>query len=276
MPADAPASHAAEHVRRFDRERYATALFAPPGPRDGLMVLYAFNLEVARVREQVREPMAGLIRLQWWRDVIAEARAGGTERGHPIAGPLAGLIRAHDLPIEPFERLLAARELDLRPDPPADLAAAEDYADATSASLVELALRVLGTNSDAARPVGVAWSLVGQLRALPFALSTGRLTLPAAVLLEFGTDVAAVQAGRAPKQALIGAVRRVAERAQEHLNAVRGTRPGQGLPALLPAVLARVHLHTLAISGFDPFDARVARPQTAPLRLLWAKLSGRI
>jgi phytoene synthase len=268
--------YAADQLRRFDRERYATTLFAPPEARDALMVLYAFNLEVARVRESVREPMAGLVRLQWWRDVIAGAQAGETLHGHPVAAPLAELIRARGLPQGPFERLLAAREQDLRPEPPADLAAAEEYAEATSSTLVELALAVLGTTSAAARPVGIAWALVGQLRALPFALSTGGLTLPAAVLLESGTDATTVMAGRAPKEAVVRAVRRVAERAQELLDAVGGTRPGAGLPALLPAVLARVHLQTLAKAGYDPFDQRVVRPDTAPLRLLLAKMRGRI
>ena len=51
-------------VRQHDRDRYLTALFAPPARRPGLFALYAFNLEVAKVREAVSEPMLGHIRLQ--------------------------------------------------------------------------------------------------------------------------------------------------------------------------------------------------------------------
>src|ERR1041385_2992054 len=59
--------------RRHDRDRYQTALFAPADRREALFALYAFNYEIARVREIVSEPMLGQIRLQWWREVTAAA-----------------------------------------------------------------------------------------------------------------------------------------------------------------------------------------------------------
>ncbi len=40
-------------VRRHDRDRYQTVLFAPAGRREALFALYAFNYEIARVRETV-------------------------------------------------------------------------------------------------------------------------------------------------------------------------------------------------------------------------------
>ena len=71
-----PLSAPGEAVRRHDRERYLTALFAPSDRREDLLALYAFNLEVARTRESVREAMLGQIRLQWWRDALDEIQAG--------------------------------------------------------------------------------------------------------------------------------------------------------------------------------------------------------
>ena len=62
-----------ELVRRHDRDRYQTALFAPADRREALFALYAFNYEIARVRESVTQPMLGQIRLQWWREVIDAA-----------------------------------------------------------------------------------------------------------------------------------------------------------------------------------------------------------
>ena len=56
-------------ARRPTRIGFSPTLFAPAEHRGALFALYAFNLEVARVREVVREPLAGEIRLQWWRDV---------------------------------------------------------------------------------------------------------------------------------------------------------------------------------------------------------------
>ena len=61
-------------VRRADPDRFLTALFAPPGRREDLFALYAFNHETARAREVTREPMMTMIRLQWWREVVEGTR----------------------------------------------------------------------------------------------------------------------------------------------------------------------------------------------------------
>ncbi|TAN59320.1 MAG: phytoene/squalene synthetase [Magnetospirillum sp.] len=273
-------SPAARLAHDFDRERFATALFAPPEQREALMLLYAFNVEVARIRECVREPMAGMIRLQWWRDTIEAAARGRPVDHHPIAGPLGEVIRRHGLPPELFDRLLAARELDLGGGAPADLAAAEAYADDTSATLTALALMVLGEKGEAVfaagRHVGIAWALVGQLRALGFHLSIGRLTLAEATLRAAGTTGEAVLAGTAPRRALTLAAETVAGQARAHLAEARRTPVSRAaLPALLPAVLADGHLNLLERAGWDPFDIRVSRTRPQPLRLAWANMRGK-
>ncbi len=52
-------AHCAELVRTADRDRYLAALFAPAERRDALFALYAFNVEIGRVREVAREAAAG-------------------------------------------------------------------------------------------------------------------------------------------------------------------------------------------------------------------------
>ena len=84
-------------VRRHDRDRYQTALFAPSDRREALFALYAFNYEVARVREAVTTPMLGQIRLQWWREVIEAAYSGGPARRHEVVTPLVTAITAFGL-----------------------------------------------------------------------------------------------------------------------------------------------------------------------------------
>jgi len=63
-------------LRAGDKDRWLASLFAPADRRPHLHALYAFNLEIARVRELAREAMAGEIRLQWWREVLAGTRPG--------------------------------------------------------------------------------------------------------------------------------------------------------------------------------------------------------
>ena len=78
--------HCEEMVRAGDKDRFLATLFAPEKYRRALHALYAFNLEIARVRELAREPMPGEIRLQWWRDALlrggqGEARDFAATRG---------------------------------------------------------------------------------------------------------------------------------------------------------------------------------------------------
>lgn len=270
-------SYVARVVRDFDRERFVTALFAPSERREALLTLYAFNSEIARVRESVREPMAGMIRLQWWRDVLGHGAAGGAR--HPIAEPLCRLIAEHGLALASFERVLEGREADLDSAAPADLDSAVAYADATGGEVAVLAARLLGGTGmdEAARHVGIAWALVGQCRALAFHLSIGRLTLPEAVLVAAGTDGAQVLAGKAPSAAVAAAVEAMAGRARHHLAEARRHRPQDrtALAALLPAVLAERHLAVLERAKWNPFDARVVVARSHPLRLAWANVLGR-
>ena len=76
-------------VERGDPDRFAATMAAPVAARAQLWPLYAFNLEVARAPWVTKEPMIAEMRLQWWRDVVAEP----TPRAHDVAGPLQALIR---------------------------------------------------------------------------------------------------------------------------------------------------------------------------------------
>src|SRR5580698_1565700 len=100
-------------VRHHDRDRFQTALFAPADRREALFALYAFNYEIARIREAVREEMLGRIRLQWWREIIEVAYAGRPPRRHDTVEVLAETINRYDLTQAHFERLIDAREADL-------------------------------------------------------------------------------------------------------------------------------------------------------------------
>ena len=52
-------AHCAELVREQDQDRYIAGLYAPEDRRAALYALYAFSLEIARVRALVSEPLPG-------------------------------------------------------------------------------------------------------------------------------------------------------------------------------------------------------------------------
>ena len=269
-------------LRRDDRDRYLTALLAPPEAREGLIALYGFNLEIARVRETVSEELIGRMRLQWWRDRLDDIYAG-TPPKHPVAEPLAWAVARFALPRGVLEDLIAAREDDLAGEAPADLPALEDHARRTAAPVVSLALRVLGQDSGpaaaAATDVALAQALTGILRAVPFQLRAGVVRLPGDLCRAAGLDLDRLR-DRGPvgqEAALATVVARVADRAGEALAAARRHRvPRRALPALLPARLAARDLKRLKQAGFDPFAGSVMRVDgLRPLVLLMARLGGK-
>jgi 15-cis-phytoene synthase len=106
--------HSLSLVRAADRDRYLSILYAPEEKRGGLAALYAFNAEIARVRDLIHEPLPGEIRLQWWRDALTKEEEA---QGHPVVAALGQAIRRHSLPIAAFENYLNARIFDLYDDP---------------------------------------------------------------------------------------------------------------------------------------------------------------
>lgn len=279
--AEAQLSFCAAEVRRRDPERFLTALFAPRGQREDLFTLYAFNLELAKTREVVSEPMLGRIRLQWWRETIAGIYAGTPQR-QAMAEALARVVLSRGLERAHFERLIEAREQELDEAPPQSLALLEGFAASSSAPLVALALAALGVRgaaaSAAAEACGTGWALTGLLRAVPFHARQRRLYLPADLLAEAGVEQGELFE-RGSMRGLAAVVRRIAERAQAHLNMLAPLRrelPRAALPALLPAVLARSHLRRLRRAGYDPFELKDRQKHPlAVLSLTAAAFSGR-
>ena len=253
-------------MRQHDRDRFQTALFAPVERREGLFALYAFNYEIARVREIVREPMLGQIRLQWWREVLDAAFAGAPPRRHETVLGLDQASRDHGLGRADLDRLIDARERDFDPEPPPSLAALEDYAEGSSAALVRLALQVLGADpvatAAAARSVGIGYALAGLLRAMPFHAAAGRSYLPADIAARAGLDPADY-ARRRGSPALRKAVAEIADAAERHLRAAGENRralPRAAVAAVLPAVVAERYLKRLRRVGDDPFAPQLAIP----------------
>jgi phytoene/squalene synthetase len=238
-----------------DPDRYVASFFAPATRRRALIALYAFDHEVARIGVVVREPMAGHIRLAWWREQIGTIYTDG-EGAAPIPRALAEVQRAYRLPRELFDRYLDARALDLEELPFHDETALEAHADATSGSLMRLAVRVLGANDradEAAQHAAIADAAAGHLRDLSFFAARRRCRLPATWLHEHHLNAEDVFAAREMTPALRLVLDRLAARAREALARLNASRfPRAATPVLGAATLAR----WVAGHGFDPFRPR--------------------
>jgi phytoene synthase len=155
--ADTHDAYVTDLVRREDRGRFVTALFAPEQARPRLLAIYAFNAELDRVSRTVSEPMLGQMRLQWWRDLITGVGEGKpAPRGHPVGQALAGAVPG--LPIAALRDLIDAREPELAGATPAESAirVAGPLADTVLAALHASGTRTAEAAREAAAAYGLA------------------------------------------------------------------------------------------------------------------------
>jgi phytoene synthase len=260
----------AELVRTHDFVRYASTLFVPPAQRRALLALYAFNVEISRVRLQVSQALPGEMRLQWWTDMLAGAGHGGVE-GNPVAAELLLAIRNGRLPVERLSRLIEEHQFDLYNDPMPTVAALEGYIDDTSSVLLSLAARIAGWHSEAiehlARHAGLAQGMAQVLASLPLDTSRRQLFVPLQLLESHGSGMEEVFAGKQTAN-LRTALDQLAGEAREHLEtalALLSSVPPEVRPLFLPLALVRRDLELMSRADSDPFMAQPA----SRLRILW-------
>jgi 15-cis-phytoene synthase len=262
-------AYCAELVRAADRDRFLSSLFAPAEHRAALHALYAFNVDIARVREVAREPLPGEIRLQWWSEVVNGERAEEAA-ANPVASALLTVIERHRLAVSALTALLDARRFDLYDEPMASLADLEAYGRKTSSALLALAAQILAggdgeVSETIAVPAGIAYTIAGLIRAFPLHAARRQLYLPLDLLEHHGVEPQDIFAGRSSKS-LSAAFGELQDIARRHLLAAHqqiATLPDAALPAFLPVALVRPSLDRLA--RHDPF----APAELSPWRRQW-------
>ncbi len=258
-------AYCAELVRAGDRDRYLAALFAPAERRDALFALYAFNVEIGRVREVAREPLPGEMRLQWWSEVLGGDRSGEAA-ANPIAAALLSVIERHGLPTSELHDLIEARRFDLYEQPMTALADLEAYAKRTSSVVIALAAHILGVDAQSpAGPAGMAYGLTGLIRAFPLHAGRRQLYVPTELLERHGVRPDEIFSGRS-SVGLNAALAELRNLARRHLAAVAApltALPRTADPAFLPAALVRPWLDRL-----DRSDA-FAPVEISPWRRQW-------
>jgi len=257
-------AYCVELVRNADRDRFVASLFAPAQHRDALFALYAFAIEIERVREVAREALPGEIRLQWWSEVLAGERSGEAA-GNPVAGALVGTIERYSLATDRFTDLIEAHRFDLYDEPMATITELEAYTARTFSAVIGLAAQILGTGADAAaEPAGFAYGLTALMRAFPVHAARRQLYLPAELLERHGVRLDDIFAGRSSDglQAAFAELRGLAGRNLSLAHARLTGMPEAAIPAFLPVALVRPSLDRLERSdAFTPGDISPWRPQ---------------
>jgi 15-cis-phytoene synthase len=267
------AAFCADLVRSHDFPRYASTLFLPSVHRRPLLAIYAFNVEISRVRDQVSQPLPGEMRLQWWSDMLLGQNHGGVE-GNPVAAELLWAIRTWRLPVDRLVRLVEEHEFDLYNDPMPSLAALEGYANDTASTLFACGARFLLRPSaeidHVARHAGLAYGMAQVVSALPMDTARRQLFVPLQLLEAQGSGLNEVFSGkqtpgaRAAIDQLIGEVKKHLDTALALLAEV----PADVRPAFLPLALVRRDLKRMLRADNDPFVPRPV-PRLRLLLTLW-------
>lgn len=168
-------------AQESDPDRFFCAMFLPEPARAAAFTLIAFNNEISRalapaVSSEIAGSLAGYVRLQWWRDIVA-----GSRFPHEVATPL-GLILDEGLVSQAtLLRMIDAREAELAGllDDAAWTESLLNGAGALQRAFGEIAgiddLKLL----EGLQICGAAYGTGSLLRHLPAILRSGRHPLPA-------------------------------------------------------------------------------------------------
>ena len=258
MAANAEAAGMAA-LKSADQDRYLATLYAPAEKREALATLYLFNAEIAAIRDRVRDPMPGEIRIQWWRDALGAGVDGAA--GHPLAEALVRVIEEYRLPVAAFDRYLEARIFDLYDDPMPSRTDLEGYCGETASAIVQLAALILDPAAaprfaSAAGHAGCALAIAGILRLLPLHRARGQCFVPADILAAAGTNRddfihgTRLESARRAVEAMVALGRDHFVRFETE---AKGMPPGLR-PAFLPAALSAPYFDRITAKSFDPLS----------------------
>ncbi|MBB2204668.1 squalene/phytoene synthase family protein [Gluconacetobacter takamatsuzukensis] len=241
--AGAGVSPGAATARQADPDRFLCALFLPQAARDAAFTLIAFNHETVRAlggmqSRAVAGPMAGMIRLQWWREIVE-----GAGHPHAVADPLRALLAQGRVRAETLLAILDAREaeLDGLADWPAWRKAMYDGAGGVQVAIAQAAGV---TDPDLLRAVqlgGAAYGAGGLVRHLERVLAGGRCPVPDSALAGAGLSGDTIRDGATLPPDMLRNLRADLCREGAAFLAQAGQQrlPRPARAAALPGVLAR-------------------------------------
>lgn len=251
-------------LRTGDRDAHLVRHFLPRGVRDAYLALRTLNLELARLPETVSNPTIGAMRMQFWKDAINNTFDGNPPR-EPVslllyaalaafasrtssggrAGGAAGGGGGNWSSIKFWlQRFISTRQQYMDNRPFASMAALEEYAESTYATLMYVTLAMLPLRSmhvdHLASHIGKACGIAAILRGIPVlaapfspppsASSTSNasaprrnpvLLLPLDVMADVGLREEDVYRQGPQAPGLQEVVFRVATRANDHLITAR-------------------------------------------------------
>ena len=251
-------TYVAKQVKSYDYDRFLITLFSPASAREHLFALYAFNHEVAKIREAVSESMLGEIRLQWWREAI-EGIYADQPRNHEVILPLHRAVRECGLDQQLFMDIINARTADIYDENPKTLNDFENYLGGTSGNLMKLAAQIIGENDQhvlsLAYDMGMVWGLIGTIRSIRYHISLNKVSFSQDVLDEYKVqkkDIFAMDENENIKSMVKG----LCTSAEQYLAQITNEKKclsKEVRSLFLHCALSKSYLNALKKVDYDPF-----------------------
>ncbi|KRT78295.1 hypothetical protein AMK59_7113, partial [Oryctes borbonicus] len=248
-------------IKKYDYENFMCTLLLKNTSRSCAIAIRSFNIEVARVNEQVTQRSIGLTRLKFWEDLIDRVFTKDISKvpQHPVAIELFKAITRVDLTKRYFKTLISSRSEFINKNIFLNLEEIEKYSEKTVSNVYYLLLesnRIKNIHADhAASHLGKAQGIVQQLRTVPISKQINLISLPQDLLAK--NKVSHEEILRAKKsQQLEECVYEVASRAHQHLTMSRnlfGQVPNEARDVFLPSVSVELYLERLQKVHYDIF-----------------------
>lgn len=272
-----------QSVKNYDYENFLSCLLLPDRCRGDIVALRAFNIELAQVGvTTTREPLAGLMRLQFWRDTLTAVHEGRSPQ-QPVAQLLHRAVQRHGLQKRWLRQLIESREQLIHSPGFDTVEQVEAYAEASNSALYYLTLQAAGVQSmeadHCASHLGKSEGIVRLLRGVSFLAGKKQIMLPRQLMAEHGVSEEDVFR-RCQEQKLQDVVFTLASLANQHIEHARDLSrevSRDALLVLLPVVATASALRRLQRVNFDVFHPQLAqRDGWLPAALWWARFKRRL
>ncbi|XP_073488096.1 NADH dehydrogenase (ubiquinone) complex I, assembly factor 6 [Aquarana catesbeiana] len=258
------ASYCAELVRKRDYEGFLCTLLLPPESQNSVLALRAFNVELSQVKDSVSQKNLGLMRMQFWRDILQDIYQENPPH-HPVALELAKAVQRHKLTKRWLTRIIDDREKNLDDRAYRNIKEMETYAENTQSSLLYLTLETLDVKDvhadHAASHIGKAQGIVTCLRAVPFHSSRRQVFLPVDICILHGASQEDFIRGSQERN-VKDVVYDIASQAYVHLEHARSFQrkvSGKAFPAFNITVPLDSYLKRLRKADFNIFHPSLQR-----------------
>ncbi|KAJ8920764.1 hypothetical protein NQ315_004904 [Exocentrus adspersus] len=271
------AEYVLESVKKYDYENFICTILLQNNSRSCAFAIRGFNVEVARVAEQVSQEMIGSMRYKFWEDMIEKCFTGDLKivPKHPVAVELFKALQNNKLSKRYLRNLVTSRKNYLNLKGFNNLEEMENYAEHTVSNVLYLVLEGCGVrniNADhAASHLGKAQGIVQQLRSIPFSRRINFLPVPQDILVKNSVSQEEVLRGKGSDR-LNECIFQIACQAHQHLMKARNLKdniPKEGRAALLPAVPVFIYLDRLQKVNYDVFHPSLNNRSWKLLPVLW-------